>query len=238
MLLGQPLRPPSFDRLLDYALPLRPTACIPSDEASGNLRDISGNGLTATMTGSPTYGTIAPSVVGGRAVTYSGTAQYATTSAPTNATSRTSVVAAFMTTNSTAAIRTIVSRYAAASQESWTMVLNSSHIPVFQTFQAGGSLFAQTNAALAANDGQWHLLGASIDTARTSPLLMSLDRRVFGPGGTPSGSWNGASTAGIQIGGRSGSFLWTGAIGIFLYWHDTALGADQLRDMGTIFTGG
>lgn len=232
------LRPPVMDRLLDYALPLRPTGVWPLDEASGNLRDISGSGLTATLTGSPTYGTIAPSVIGGRGITFSGTAQYATTSAPTNSTSRMSVVAAFKTTDSTAAIRTIVARYAGSSQESWSLFLNTSHVPVVQFYQAGASLYAQTNTGIAANDGQWHLSGASLDTSLASlPINMAFDR-FLNRGGTPSGSWNGASTAGITIASRATSNLWTGAIGIVLYWHDTALTTGQLREMGQIFTGG
>ena len=212
--------PPSLD---DAILSLNPTAFFPLTDGSSPLRDVA-RGWDATVTGSPTFGVPVRSPFE-RAVTFSGTGQYATASpsVPTPATSM-SVLAFLSTTNATASARAMIGR-AAALQYSFELRLGNSHTVLFNPLQSSGSSHVVATVAGAINDGNWHMAGGTFD-GTTCWCYRDL---LSGSSTTLTGTWHKTSTAALQIAAFASGDLFPGTLSRVAYWADRVLTAAEYR---------
>jgi len=222
------------DRVDRAILDLRPTLYLPMRDPVGPLRDASGGRWDAAVTGSPTLGVAAPSPIG-RGVVFSGTGQYATTDGgvPTPTASM-SVLSIFVTTNASAANRTIAGR-GASSQFSWVLRIEATHIVAFRLFQSDGSAHGGTSTTGAVNDGAIHL---ALGTFDGTTLRTYRDDQAASPATPSGGTWHKASTAGIQIAALNSTSLLPGTACPTAYWADRVISDGERLMVNAIAKGG
>lgn len=228
---------PTADRLRSSILALSPTAYWPLDDAASPLRDLGGGAYGGTVTGSPTYAVAAPNPIGS-GVTFSGSGQYATTSAslPTPA-SGISVFALF-NTSSTAGTKHIAGRYS-VGQASWIMDVTAAGSGRFFVFQSNGSSHATAGWGggnlMAA--GSWCALLGTFDGTTVSTTGAAGSTVSTGTSTTLTGAWHTASTVAAQIASANTSNLFPGTLAHVAYWADRILTVADFRYLRSIAFG-
>lgn len=205
-----------------------------SDITAGTIVRAAPSFWNAAVTGSPTYGVAAPSPIG-QGITWSGTGQYATTSTsfPTPAAS-VSVLALFATTDVTAAVR-IISGRGAANQHSWDIRISAAHNVQFFALQSDGTTHASAAVVDTSTDGLWRLAMGTFDGTTIRAYKDALARASST---SLTGSWHKASTAGVQVAGRSNSLLFPGTVGHVAIWSDRVISDAERLWLHSIAKGG
>jgi hypothetical protein len=222
-------------RLRDAILSLQPTAYWPLDDGNGPLRDIAGN-WNATVTGTLGYGVAAPDPIG-RGITFDGSSRgLSSTSAPVP-TASLSVLALIRTTNASAATRVFAGR-GAASQYSWELDMDASHVARFLIWRADGGALNSASANVVVNDGGWWLVAGSCDGTNVRHHAYSATTATDSAPTAVSTTWHLASTAGIYIAQIAGSSGYIGVEGHVAVFNDKVIGPTQLRWLRSIAFGG
>jgi hypothetical protein len=184
------------------------------------------------VTGSPTYGATG-AVNGGanRAITFSGSGQYAVgpTAFPTPSTSI-SVACWFKTTDtSTPSSRRLFTR-TGTGQNSWMLSMTSAHRMRFLIFQADGTTHADApESSGTRNDGLWHL---AVGTFDGTTIRLYIDGGQVASSTTLAGTWHKASTAAPAIAASSaGTFLFPGSVDEVAIFNDRVLTATEISDL-------
>lgn len=129
------------------------------DDASGSFTDSSGNGRTATVTGSPTYNQPpAGTLIDGHSVTFSGSVQYGDIGTSTFLDSLTALtVEAWVKFTSAAASNTIVGRdqTSGSTQRGWRLRSATGAIN-WLVFGNVSTTSATITSPATYNDGNWH----------------------------------------------------------------------------------
>lgn len=171
-----------------------PVAYWPMGEATGNLADASGNGWTATVTGSPTYGVAGPTVTRGTGVTWDGTnTMYAETSASLTTPPGTALTVMCWFLTSAAATDYLVTRVNTGST-SWQLTSESGVVGA-NLLNTSNAMYGEAYAGSGLNDGSWHWAAMTWD----GTTLTAYADASTATDTTFSGTWVQASTAPVRI---------------------------------------
>lgn len=204
--------------------------------SSTTTADSTSNGFTATLVGSPPPAWVTSSApivfnpVAGTALKFDGVNGYVTV-AHTNDLNPFPFTATawFRTTNTANIVQGIVSKYADASANGWTMVVQNGHLRGFYYRNGSGTDRAiDATSAAAVADGAWHQAALTVDT---NGGTLYLDGSVVGSSawGGPSGAPTGSDP--LQIGHYSAyTERFSGAIDEVAVWS-RALSATEITTL-------
>lgn len=220
----------------DYAskvLATSPVAYWKMDEKSGNLVDATGNGWTATVTGSPTYGVSGPSVPATTGIDFSGTGQYATISSSLGTPTDDMTVMAWFNLAGSSGNHDLISR-GATDQYSWTLRPQGGY-PYATLYQSDGTTHATAGVDNGGSFGStWHWMAMTWDDGAT--LTTYYDDLTPATDTSFAGSWHKASTASPAIGAINvdvtPAFLLDGSVCHIAIWH-RILTSGELTTMRT-----
>jgi hypothetical protein len=182
----------------EFVQSLNPIGYWPMDDASGNFRDASGNGFTATSNGPPDYQQTGPTING---QAQSGV-RFQKADSPTEYGTFSNTIDDNVTTSTGMTISTwfkvppsanaepLVSQ-ADTSNQSWLVTLTSDGGIAFRTYQTDGSTTsgdAYYNGTF--DDDQWHHIVAWVDGS-TGYIYTSIDGGTYTASDTTiAGTWN------------------------------------------------
>ncbi|HUW15925.1 MAG TPA: LamG domain-containing protein [Actinomycetes bacterium] len=216
----------------DLVLGMAPAAYYPLDDASGNFADLSGNGYTATVSGTPVFGATGPTIAGvvQSAVTFDGATDYATASEAIDdgVTTATGMTLAFWVKTADAGDSNPISK-AAASNKTWDLYYNGdpNNEIDFYTYQTDGSTshgasFGQTSL----DDGAWHHW-IMVVSATDNYLYTYLDGQTEFSDETVAGTWNAESDSQLTIGGPDGAANFDGSLAHIAFWRRVLTAAER-----------
>ncbi len=191
--------------------------------------------VAATTAGGPQYRSGGDALGTGDSINWSGTGQYALTSASIPApVGSISVMAVFNTTTAAAAAHTLASR-SAASHFSWGLSLSSSHLAAFTLYQSGGSAHAAASVgSFACNLGDWEVAMGTFD-GTTVYTYQAAQRDIhIASSASLTGSWNKDATVAVTLaalGAASPTALFPGRIALVAAWYERVLGKPELASV-------
>ncbi|HUW17412.1 MAG TPA: LamG-like jellyroll fold domain-containing protein, partial [Actinomycetes bacterium] len=212
---------------------LNPDGYWPLDDASGNFRDASGNGFTATVSGTPVYGATGPTIDSEvqSAITFDGSTDDAVASSAVDDGATEFTISAWFKTTS-AVSEDMVCIWYGGDGISWTLyydgggslLLIGSSDGSAADIGAGGNTGGGT-----LDDDAWHHVVAWADAS--SVWHIDVDGGTFTNFAGPH-SWNGPSTAPLTIGGDNSAGFWAGNLAHVAYWKSD-IGADARTSLYT-----
>jgi hypothetical protein len=216
-------------RLSDAILSLQPTACWPLDDGAGPLRDASGRGWNAAVTGSPTFGVAAADPIG-RGIDWVAS-PYATTAVGVPVATTAVTVLGLVRTTSSGAQRPFLTRYAC-----FDIRVHSGGQALFQVQQANGVAHAAALSGAAANDGSWHLAWGTFDG---TTVRCAVDAVAAGSSAALTGTWGTGSGQPAIIAKDAGTgTLFSGTLAHLALFTDRVLPDATRSWLAAIIKGG